>query len=87
MGVCCEGSSMSTSLHDLPERESATGDRIEGWELALPFSRCAFFTFEYLLGLAHIDCGEEGYVTAEALAKHFTTKAWAKLRSKDTQEF
>ena len=85
MGVCCEGSNQSTSLQDLSVRESATGDRIENWELAnLPFSLCSFFTFEYLIGLAHIDSGEQGYVTVEALGKHFTTNAWAKLRNKQS---
>ena len=53
MGVCCEATNQSVELKDLPERESSSGDMIEMWEVALPFSRCTFFTYEHLMQLAH----------------------------------
>ena len=85
MGVCCETVSMSTVLSDLDIRESTTGDLIETWELQLPFSRCSFYTFEYLLQKAHEESGNLGYVTFHAISQNFTTKAWVPLHERKSE--
>ena len=58
MGVCCGPNLNDTTLRDLEERESSTGDLIEAWELKhLPFSRTCFNTYQTLLNQAHQQSG------------------------------
>ena len=81
MGTCCHATSqVSVELTDLPERRYFEGDMITQWELTLPFSRCAFYTYSVLLKHAHKESGEKGFVKQSELAAVFHTPAWAPIR-------
>lgn len=59
---------------------SVTGkDVYEKFEYSLPFCRTAAIDFFKAVHVANLDCGNEKFVTIEALAKVFTTPAWASL--------
>jgi len=78
--ICCGSSEESTVLTDLRERSCNTGDKIEEWELKLPFSRCSFAAYAHALKLAHEESGGKGFVKMASLIRVFPTKAWKKLR-------
>ena len=88
MGVCCETTNNTgqLTLSDLDVRQSTTSDIIEEWELKeLPWSRCSFKSYEVLLKQAHTESGGNGFVSLEAMADKFVTRAWAPIRNKNSK--
>jgi hypothetical protein len=65
---------------------SVTGKNVyEKFEFSLPFCRTPAIDFFKAVHVAHVECGNENFVTIEALAKVFNTPAWASLGQSDSK--
>ena len=87
--ACCEQSEQDHPLEgkeqDLPAM-SLIGitDTYQRFELSLPFSRTLIKRFLGKLSDAEKNCGDEGFVTIEALEAQFQTDAWKGLSEPDS---
>lgn len=60
-------------------------DAYEKFELSLPFCRTNIKVFESNVNAAHDACGNQDFVTIDALCKVFTSPAWAQLTQDDSK--
>ena len=68
-------------LVDLPPISTrGLKDKYQIWEYGTAFKRTLFLAFKMCVQAAHEDCGEEGFVTLEALSEHLNTEVWRGLR-------
>ena len=82
MGLCCAVEDDLDDIEiDLPAPNlSNIKDRFARFELSLPFCRTTIKHYAKHIDEAEEECGNQGYVTVEAMAKKFRTPAWNALR-------
>ena len=87
MGCCAanELEPVQTKEEDLPEPSlSGITDTYLLFEMKLPFARTLINRFITKVNDAETACGEQGYVTIEALATELSSQAWKDLKDPDS---
>ena len=85
---CCAESKQDSGVgdteKDLPEVTRNVKDQYLKFELSLPFQRILLNNFLKKLDNALKACGDESFVTIDALKAEFKTDAWRELNQPDS---